>query len=56
VVNSQRCRLPAWRSFCTCGKARAACQNFLTLWNDAHPDISILKQAEAEYARLHQGR
>jgi eukaryotic-like serine/threonine-protein kinase len=34
------------------GKARAAYQNFLTLWKDADPDIPILKQAKAEYAKL----
>ncbi len=34
-------------------KARAAYQDFLTLWKDADPDIPILKQAKAEYARLH---
>jgi eukaryotic-like serine/threonine-protein kinase len=33
-------------------KARAAYQDFLTLWKDADPDILILKQAEAEYAKL----
>ena len=33
-------------------KARAAYQNFLTLWKDADPDIPIYKQAKAEYARL----
>ena len=33
-------------------KARAAYQDFLTLWKDADPDISILKQAKAEYAKL----
>jgi tetratricopeptide (TPR) repeat protein len=33
-------------------KARSAYQDFLTLWNDADPDIPILKQAKAEYARL----
>ena len=27
------------------------CQDFLTLWKDADPDIPILKQAKAEYAR-----
>jgi len=27
-------------------------QDFLTLWKDADPDIPILKQAKAEYARL----
>jgi len=34
-------------------KARAAYEDFLTLWKDADPDIPILKQAKSEYARLH---
>jgi len=34
------------------GKARAAYQDFLTLWKYADPDIPILKQAKAEYAKL----
>jgi hypothetical protein len=33
-------------------KAKAAYQDFLTLWKDAGPDIPILKQARAEYAPL----
>ena len=33
-------------------KARAVYQDFLTLWKDADPDIPILKQAKAEYAKL----
>jgi eukaryotic-like serine/threonine-protein kinase len=33
-------------------KARAAYQDFLTLWKDAEPDIPILKEAKAEYAKL----
>jgi len=33
-------------------KAKAAYQDFLTLWEDADPDIPILKQAKAEYAKL----
>jgi predicted Zn-dependent protease len=33
-------------------KARAAYQDFLTLWKDADPDIPILKQAKAEYSKL----
>ena len=33
-------------------KARAAYQDFLALWKDADPDIPILKQAKAEYAKL----
>ena len=32
--------------------ARKAYQDFLTLWKDADPDIPILKEAKAEYARL----
>ena len=34
------------------GKARTAYQDFLQLWRDADPDIPILKQAKAEYAKL----
>ena len=33
-------------------KARAAYNDFLTLWKDADPDIPILKEAKAEYAKL----
>ncbi len=33
-------------------KARVAYQDFLTLWKDADPEIPILKQAKAEYAKL----
>ena len=33
-------------------RARTAYQDFLTLWKDADPDIPILEQAKAEYARL----
>ena len=33
-------------------KARAAYQDFLTLWKDADPDLPILKQAQAEYSKL----
>lgn len=33
-------------------KARAAYQNFLTLWKNADPDIPILQQAKSEYAAL----
>jgi eukaryotic-like serine/threonine-protein kinase len=33
-------------------KARAAYQDFLTLWIDADPDIPILRQAKAEFAKL----
>jgi len=33
-------------------KAHTAYQDFLTLWKDADPDIPILKEAKAEYAKL----
>ena len=33
-------------------KARAAYQDFLTLWKDADPDIPVLIAAKAEYAKL----
>jgi tetratricopeptide (TPR) repeat protein len=33
-------------------KARTAYQDLLTLWKDADPDIPILRQAKAEYAKL----
>jgi tetratricopeptide (TPR) repeat protein len=33
-------------------KARAAFQDFLTLWKDADPDTPILIAAKAEYAKL----
>jgi hypothetical protein len=34
-------------------KARAMYREFLALWKDADPEIPILKQAKAEYAKLH---
>ncbi|MBB5345398.1 winged helix-turn-helix domain-containing protein [Tunturibacter empetritectus] len=33
-------------------KAKAAYEDFLTLWNDADPDIPILQQAKAEYRKM----
>jgi hypothetical protein len=33
-------------------KARAAYQNFFTLWKDADAGIPVLQQAKAEYAKL----
>lgn len=33
-------------------KARTAYEHFLALWKDADPEIPILKQAKAEYAKL----
>jgi hypothetical protein len=31
---------------------QVAYRNFFTLWKDADPDIPILKEAKAEYAKL----
>ncbi len=48
-------RLQLGRAYALAGdtaKAKAAYQDFLTLWKDADPDIPILKQAKAEYAKL----
>jgi len=33
------------------GKAKTAYEDFLTLWKDADPDIPILPQVKAEYAK-----
>jgi serine/threonine protein kinase len=33
-------------------RAKSAYEDFSALWKDAEPDIPILKQAKAEYARL----
>jgi eukaryotic-like serine/threonine-protein kinase len=48
-------RLQLGRAYAMSGdtlKAKAAYQDFLTLWKDADPDIPILKEAKAEYAKL----
>jgi tetratricopeptide (TPR) repeat protein len=48
-------RLQLARAYAMSGdvaKAKAAYQDFLTLWKDADPDIPILKQAKAEYAEV----
>jgi serine/threonine protein kinase/tetratricopeptide (TPR) repeat protein len=48
-------RLGLARAFALQGdavKARAKYQDFLTLWKDADPDLPILKEAKAEYAKL----
>jgi eukaryotic-like serine/threonine-protein kinase len=34
-------------------KSKTAYQDFFALWKDADPDVPILKQVKAEYARLH---
>jgi Tfp pilus assembly protein PilF len=33
-------------------KSRTAYQDFFALWKDADPDLPILKEAKAEYAKL----
>jgi eukaryotic-like serine/threonine-protein kinase len=33
-------------------KARIAYQNFLAAWKDADPDLPLLHEAKAEYAKL----
>jgi len=48
-------RLEIGRAFALAGdktKAKAAYQDFLTLWKDADPDLPIFQQAKAEYAKL----
>jgi eukaryotic-like serine/threonine-protein kinase len=48
-------RLGLARSYALQGdtaKARVAYRDFLALWKDADPDIPILKEAKAEYAKL----
>ena len=50
-----RARLQLGRAFALAGdatRAKAAYQDFLTLWRDADPDIPILRQAKAEYGQL----
>jgi eukaryotic-like serine/threonine-protein kinase len=34
------------------GRAKSAYQDFLVQWKDADPDVPILKQAKAEYAKF----
>lgn len=48
-------RLQFGRAYAMAGdtaKVRVAYHDFLTLWKDADPDIPILKEAKAEYAKL----
>jgi serine/threonine protein kinase/Tfp pilus assembly protein PilF len=48
-------RLQLGRTFSSAGdrtKAKAAYQDFLTLWKNADPDIPVLTQAQAEYVKL----
>ena len=48
-------RLGLGRAYALSGdtaKAKTSYQDFLTLWKNADPDIPILKEAKAEYAKL----
>jgi eukaryotic-like serine/threonine-protein kinase len=48
-------RLGLGRAYATQGdktKAKAAYQDFFAAWKDADPDVPILKEARAEYAKL----
>ena len=48
-------RLQLGRAYALSGdtaKAKSAYQDFFALWKDADPDIPILKEAKAEYAKL----
>jgi len=54
-VTGALARLQIARDYAMAGdsaKAKSAYQDFLMLWKDADPDIPILKQAQAEYAKL----
>jgi len=42
----------AWAMAGDRAKARAAYEDFLTLWKDADPNVPLLAQARAELARL----
>lgn len=49
-------RLQLGRAYLLSGnqdRAKNCYQDFFTLWKDADPDIPLLKQAKAEYAKLH---
>jgi eukaryotic-like serine/threonine-protein kinase len=50
-------RLQLARAYAESGdlaKAKAAYEDFLTLWKNADPEVPILNQAKAEYAKLHE--
>ena len=54
IVGALACLLiaPAYSVERDSGKARAAYEDFLTLWKDADPDRPIMREAKAEYAKL----
>jgi hypothetical protein len=50
---STRASLAGWTGEAASTRAEdAEIQAFLTLWKDADPDIPVLKEAKAEYAKL----
>jgi len=54
-VTGSLAHLQLGRSYAMAGdtaKAKSAYQDFFALWKDADPDIPILKEAKAEYAKL----
>jgi eukaryotic-like serine/threonine-protein kinase len=54
-VTGSLARLQIGRAYAMSGdtaQAKAAYQDFFTLWKDADADVPILKQARAEYAKL----
>ena len=54
-VTGSLAHLQVGRAYAMAGdtvKAKAAYQDFFSLWKDADPGISCLKQAKAEYAKL----
>jgi len=54
-VTAALARLQLGRAYAMAGdsaKAKSAYQEFLNQWKDADPDIPILKEAKAEYAKL----
>jgi tetratricopeptide (TPR) repeat protein len=53
--NGALARLGLARAYAVAGdaaKARLAYQDFFALWKDADPDVPVLKEAKAEYAKL----
>jgi len=54
-VTGSLVRLQLGRAYAIAGdtaKAKAAYQEFFTIWKDADPDIPILREARAEFAKL----
>ena len=55
VLLGSLARLQLARAYATqgdTGKAKAAYQEFLGIWKDADPDVPVLAEAKAEYAKL----